>query len=141
MKIEYRTSHPLQHHSQQGFTLIELMIVLTMIVILAGISIPAYQQSILRAKETTLRQDLYSLRNAIDQYTLDKAKAPQSLDDLVSAGYLRSLPKDPFTNSETTWTTENEESTTAVEQNEPGISNVHSGAEQSASDGSAYNTW
>jgi len=131
----------LQHRSQLGFTLVELIIVISMIAILAGISIPAYQQSILRAKEATLRQDLYALRNAIDQYTLDKAKAPQSLDDLVSAGYLRALPKDPFTNSETTWTTVSEENSTAVEQNEPGISDVHSGAEQTASDGTNYNTW
>src|SRR5271155_3525977 len=135
MKVELNS---VRNRSQHGFTLIELIIVISMIAILAGISIPAYQQSILRAKEATLRQDLYGLRNAIDQYTLDKAKAPQSLDDLVSAGYLRSLPKDPFTNSETTWTTVSEEGSTAVEQNEPGISDVKSGAEQTASDGSPY---
>jgi len=137
MKVKVRSSST----TQRGFTLFELVIVCLMIAILAGISIPSYQKSILRAKEATLRQDLYALRNAIDQYTLDKAKAPQALDDLVSAGYLRALPKDPFTDSETTWTTTSEEGSTAVEQNEPGIDNVHSGSEMTASDGSNYNTW
>ena len=124
-----------------GFTLVELMIVIAMITILAGISVPAYQQSILHAKEATLRQDLWALRNAIDQYSLDKAKAPQSLDDLVSAGYLRALPKDPFTNSGSTWQTVNEDVTVSVDQQEPGISDVHSGSSGTAADGTAYSSW
>ena len=134
MKIDHQ-------NGSHGFTLVELMIVISMITILAAVSIPAYQQSILHAKEATLRQDLWALRNAIDQYSLDKAKAPQALEDLVTAGYLRALPKDPFTNSDSTWQTVNEDVTLSIDQQEPGISDVHSGAPQTASDGTAYSSW
>src|ERR1035437_3180848 len=89
-----------------GFTLIELMIVVSIMVILMGIAVPLYQQSLIRARESVLREDLYTLRNAIDQYTLDKQKAPQTLVDLTQAGYVKSIPRDPFTNSADTWTTE-----------------------------------
>src|ERR1700719_3545326 len=88
----------LRHNRDRGFTLIELMIVISMILILVSISIPAYNQSILRAKESVLKQDLFQLRSLISQYTLDKQKAPQSLDDLVQAGYIKQIPKDPMTN-------------------------------------------
>ncbi|HEX8925435.1 MAG TPA: prepilin-type N-terminal cleavage/methylation domain-containing protein [Terriglobales bacterium] len=125
----------------RGFTLIELMIVLSIMIILMGIAIPNYQRSILHARETVLRNDLYTLRSAIDQYTLDKQKAPQSLSDLVSAGYLKQLPKDPMTNSNDTWTVDQEDSLMAVDQTEPGIVDVHSGSTGTASDGTAYNTW
>src|SRR5246500_690723 len=81
----------------RGFTLIELMIVISLILILVSISIPAYNQSILRAKESVLKQDLFQLRSLISQYTLDKQKAPQSLDDLVQAGYIKQIPNDPTT--------------------------------------------
>ena len=84
---------------QRGFTLIELMVVISIIVILLSLAIPNYTSSILHAKETALRDDLYTLRSLIDQYTLDKQKAPTSLQDLVTAGYLKELPKDPFTNA------------------------------------------
>src|ERR1700692_3051734 len=82
----------------RGFTLIELMIVISLILILVSISVPAYNQSILRAKESVLKQDLFQLRSLISQYTLDKQKAPQSLDDLIQGGYLKVVPKDPMTN-------------------------------------------
>src|SRR5438046_10123428 len=88
---------------QAGFTLIELMIVVLIISILMCIAAPIYTQSVIRAKEAVLRQDLFTLREQIDNYTLDKEKAPQSLEDLISAGYLKRLPKDPFTNSTETW--------------------------------------
>src|SRR4051812_38174425 len=88
---------------QAGFTLIELMIVISIIIILMSISVPLYQQSIVHAKEAVLKQDLYVIRSAIDQYTLDKSKAPQSLEDLSQSGYLKAIPKDPFTNSTDTW--------------------------------------
>ena len=117
------------------------MIVLSIIIILMGIAIPNYQQSILHARETVLRNDLYNLRSAIDQYTLDKQKAPQSLSDLVSAGYLKQLPKDPMTNSNETWQVDQEDSLMAVDQTEPGLVDVHSGSSGTASDGTAYNTW
>ncbi|HEU5401023.1 MAG TPA: prepilin-type N-terminal cleavage/methylation domain-containing protein [Terriglobales bacterium] len=125
----------------RGFTLIELMIVVSIILILMGVAIPNYQQSVLHAKESVLRQDLKVLRDAIDQYTLDKQKAPQSLQDLVSANYLKEIPKDPITGSNDTWETVQEDTLMAIDQQEPGIDDVHSGSQATASDGTAYNTW
>jgi general secretion pathway protein G len=125
----------------RGFTLIELMIVISMILILVSISIPAYNQSILRAKESVLKQDLFQLRSLISQYTLDKQKAPQSLDDLVQAGYIKQIPVDPMTGSNSSWTVDQEDSLMSVDQQDPGISDVHSGAAQMSSDGTAYNSW
>ena len=125
----------------RGFTLIELMIVISMILILVSISIPAYNQSILRAKEYVLKQDLFQLRSLISQYTLDKQKAPQSLDDLVQAGYIKQIPLDPMTGSNSTWTVDQEDSLMSVDQQDPGINDVHSGATQGSSDGTAYSTW
>jgi general secretion pathway protein G len=125
-----------------GFTLIELMIVISLILILVSVSVPAYNQSILRAKESVLKQNLFQLRSLISQYTLDKQKAPQALDDLVSAGYLKQLPVDPMTASNSTWTVEQEDDTiSSPDQQESGISDVHSGSTGTASDGTAYNTW
>ena len=126
---------------RRGFTIIELMIVISIIIILMGIAVPLYQQSIIRARESVLREDLYTLRNAIDQYTLDKQRAPQTLQDLVSSGYVKNLPKDPFTNSTDTWTTEMEDSLRSLDQQQPGIADVHSGSDKTSSDGTAYNTW
>jgi general secretion pathway protein G len=125
----------------RGFTLIELMIVISMILILVSVSIPAYNQSILRAKESVLKQDLFQLRSLISQYTLDKQKAPQSLDDLVQAGYIKQIPIDPMTGSNSAWTVDQEDSVMSVDQQEPGISDVHSGAQGTSSDGTAYSTW
>jgi general secretion pathway protein G len=130
-----------RNKSDRGFTLIELMIVISLILILVSISIPVYNQSILRAKESVLKQDLFQLRSLISQYTLDKQKAPQSLDDLVQAGYLKQLPNDPMTGSNSTWTVDQEDSLMSVDQQDPGISDVHSGSTATSSDGSAYSTW
>ena len=124
-----------------GFTLIELMIVISLILILVSISVPAYNQSILRAKESVLKQDLFQLRSLISQYTLDKQKAPQSLDDLVQAGYIKQIPVDPMTGSNSSWTVDQEDSTMSVDQQDTGISDVHSGAAEMSSDGTAYSTW
>src|SRR3989442_14797632 len=88
----------------RGFTLIELMIVISVMLILMSFAIPAYNQSVLRAKESVLRQNLFTLRSLISQYTLDKQKAPQSLDDLVHAGKIQQIPKDPMTGTNRTWT-------------------------------------
>ena len=129
------------HKRERGFTLIELMIVISMILILVSISIPAYNQSILRAKEGVLRQDLFQLRSLISQYTLDKQKAPQGLEDLVQGGYIKQIPIDPMTGTNGTWTVEQEDSVMSVDQQEPGISDVHSGAAGTASDGTAYSSW
>ena len=124
-----------------GFTLIELIVVISIILILISTALPIYNQSIIRAKEAVLKQDLFTMRSVIDQYTLDKAKAPQSLDDLVQAGYLKEIPKDPFTDSRDTWTVEQEDVLLSVDQDEPGISDVHSGATGASSDGTAYSSW
>lgn len=125
----------------RGFTLIELMIVISIILILMAVAIPNYQQSVLHARESVLRQDLYVIRSAIDQYTLDKQKAPQSLQDLTSANYLKEIPEDPMTRSRDTWETVQEDSLMAIDQQQPGIVDVHSGSQAASSDGSAYNTW
>lgn len=127
--------------SPRGFTLIELMIVISIILILIAIAVPAYQQSVIRAKEAVLRQDLKTMRDQIDNYTMDKEKAPQSLQDLVDAGYLRSIPKDPFTGTSDTWQTESSDTLQSLDQTEPGITDVHSGSSATGSDGTAYNTW
>jgi general secretion pathway protein G len=127
----------------RGFTLIELMIVISLLLILITVAIPIYKQSILRARESVLRQDLFTLRQVIDQYTLDKQKAPQSLDDLISAGYMKQLPVDPFTGKNDTWKVATEEDTIAdPSQTEAGgISDVHSGSDLPSTDGSAYSSW
>ncbi len=125
----------------RGFTLIELIIVIAIMGILLAVAIPVYQTHLRHANEAVLKEDLYTLRNAIDQYTQDKAKAPQSLDDIVSAGYLRMLPKDPFTNSNTSWQTVQEDVLESVDQTAPGISDVHSGSNATSTEGTAYSSW
>jgi general secretion pathway protein G len=124
----------------RGFTLIEMMIVISLILILISIGVPMYSRAIVRAKESTLRQDLFTMRDTIEQYTLDKQKAPQSLEDLKQAGYMREIPKDPFT-GEANWEVVQEESLMAVDQTEPGIADVHSSSNLTATDGSAYSSW
>jgi len=127
----------------RGFTLIELMIVISIILILVSVALPAYNQSIVRARESVLKQNLFTLRSVISQYTLDKQKAPQSLDDLVSAGYLKQLPVDPMTGKNDTWVADQEENTimSIDEQDQGGIIDVHSGSEAVSSEGTAYSTW
>lgn len=125
----------------RGFTLIELMIVISLILILVSISIPAYNTSILRAKESVLLQNLFTLRSLISQYTLDKQKAPQALEDLVQAGYIKQIPIDPFTGKNDTWTVDQEDYSLSVDQQETGITDVHSGSALISSSGTAYTSW
>jgi general secretion pathway protein G len=127
----------------RGFTLIELMIVISIILILVSVALPAYNQSIVRARESVLKQNLFTLRSVISQYTLDKQKAPQALDDLISGGYLKQLPVDPMTGKNDTWVADQEDNTimSIDEQDQGGIIDVHSGSEAISSDGTAYNTW
>ena len=124
-----------------GFTLIELMIVMLIIAILASFAIPAYISSIRAAHEAVLKEDLHVMRTAIDSYTDDKDKEPQSLDDLVSAGYLKSIPKDPMTQA-TDWVPVMDDgSISGADQSEPGITDVHSASDQAGTDGSKYSEW
>ena len=126
---------------RRGFTLLELMIVITIIAILASIAIPMYQAIILRSKETVLKNNLHELRTTIDQYTADKKKAPQSLQDLVDAGYYREIPIDPITDSRDTWEVVTDTSVSSPDQTETGISDLHSGSTAISSEGTPYNTW
>src|SRR5579872_240331 len=123
-----------------GFTLLELMIVISMILILMPIALPIYTQSVVRARESVLRQDLFELRSLISQYTLDKQKAPQGLDDLVQGGYLKALPKDPMTN-EANWQVVQEDVLLSADQQDPGIDDVHSASNATGTDGTAYSSW
>jgi general secretion pathway protein G len=123
-----------------GFTLIELMIVMAIIAILLGVAIPTYSNSIRAAHERALRKDLSTLRQAISRYTLDKQKAPQSLDDLRSAGYIDQIPIDPMTH-EPNWEVVQDEYLMSYDEQEPGIGDVHSASNGIASDGTTYSTW
>ena len=124
-----------------GFTLVELMIVMAIIMILAVVAVPAYQAAIREAREAVLKEDLHVIRSAIDSYTADKQKAPQSLDDLVQEGYLKVIPEDPMTHSKDTWVTDTSDSLHTLDQTEPGIDDVHSGSQEPGSDGQPYSAW
>ena len=123
---------------RSGFTLIELMVVMAIISVLLAIALPIYQKSIVRAKESVLRNNLFTLRSMIDEYTIDKQKAPETLQDLVSGGYLRQIPQDPITGSDQTWKIIMEETPIGGGNNPPGIFDVCSGSDKTALDGSTY---
>jgi len=126
---------------EAGFTLIELMVVMLIIGVLMAIAVPNYISAVKAAKESVLKEDLHVLRNAIDSYTMDKQKAPQSLQDLVEGGYLKSVPMDPMTRTAETWTTDQSDALHSIDQTEPGIDDVHSGSGELGSDGQPYSTW
>jgi general secretion pathway protein G len=124
-----------------GFTLIELVVVMSLIVLLATIGLSAYQSSVQRGREAVLREDLFRMRDAIDQYYADKGKYPGDLSDLVSAGYLRRIPEDPITGKSDSWQAVPAEPDPSNPTSEPGIYNVTSGSEGVALDGSKYSEW
>ena len=127
--------------SSAGFTLMEIMIVMALIVTLASVGLSIYGNSVTRAKEATLKEDLFRMRDAIDQYYADKNKYPASLDALVSEKYLRAVPVDPFTQSVETWQTTMSELEAGNVTAEPGIYDVKSGSELSGLDGTPYANW
>jgi general secretion pathway protein G len=126
---------------ENGFTLVELMIVMLIIGVLAAVAIPSFVQSIKNAREAALKEDLHVMRDAIDSYTMDKNKAPQSLDDLVQNGYLKKIPEDPMTHSSETWQTASDDTYSDLDQTEAGINDVHSGSDATGLDGQAYSSW
>lgn len=124
-----------------GFTLLELIVVMSIIAILATLAVPRFAAAMRSAREAVLREDLHVMRAAIDSYTMDKQKAPQSLDDLVQSGYLRAIPVDPMTHSRDTWVTDTSDAMFSLDQTEPGIDDVHSGSQETGSDGQPYSSW
>ena len=126
---------------QRGFTIVELMIVLTVIGILLSIAVPIYQKALVRSNETVLRSNLFTIRTMIDEYTYDKQKAPQTLQDLVEAGYLRQVPIDPMTRSADTWKVIMEDALQSTSQSEPGIFDVRSGSDKRSLEGTNYSEW
>jgi general secretion pathway protein G len=129
------------HKKDGGFTLVELMIVLAIIGVLLTVAIPSFVGAVRQAREAVLKEDLHVLRSAIDSYTADKQKAPQSLDDLVTDGYMKEIPVDPMTRARDTWQTSTSDSLHSLDQTDPGIDDVHSGSQEQGSDGQPYNTW
>jgi general secretion pathway protein G len=142
--VNTRNSAPrnqLQRVRDRGFTMLELMVVMAIILILLGMAAGRYQRSIQRSREAVMKQDLHVMRDAIQQFTLDKLAAPQSLDDLVSAGYLRQVPTDPITQARD-WTTVSEDVLLSPEQTTVGISDVHSASNEiSPFENTAYSSW
>ncbi len=127
--------------SEAGFTLLELIVVMSIIAILATLAVPSFKGAIRSAREAVLKEDLHVMRAAIDSYTMDKQKAPQSLDDLVQSGYLKSIPEDPMTHATDTWVTDTSDALYSLDQTEAGIDDVHSGSEETGTNGQPYSTW
>jgi general secretion pathway protein G len=132
---------PMSKKFRRGFTLIELMIVMAIIAVLMSVALPIYNRSIIRAKESVLKNNLFTMRTVIDEYTYDKQKAPQTLNDLVSDGYLRQVPVDPMTNNAESWKTIMEDASNTVNQSEPGIFDVRSGSDKTSLEGTPYSEW
>ena len=140
MEYRMRSGSPIVR-LRRGFTLIEMMIVMAIIVILISVAVPYYQKAINRAKETVLHNNLFAIRSAIDEYSFDKQKAPHNLQDLVGDGYLRDVPKDPLTQRSDSWKLIIEDAGQAVSSSEPGLFDVRSGSDQKSLDGTAYSEW
>jgi general secretion pathway protein G len=134
-------THKIRRPMQRGFTLIELMVVMAIISVLLAIALPIYQKSVTRAKESVLRNNLFTLRTMIDEYSVDKQQAPQSLQDLVTDGYLRQVPQDPMTGNDQSWKLTMEDSPIGGSTAAPGIFDVHSGSDKSSLEGTPYSEW
>ena len=126
---------------RSGYTLIELIIVMAIISILIAIAVPMYQKSLIRTKESLLKNNLFTLRTVIDEYTFDKQKAPQTLNDLVDQGYLRGVPVDPITGNNQSWRIIMEDAISSVDQTQPGIYDVRSGSDLKSLEGTSYAEW
>jgi general secretion pathway protein G len=127
--------------TESGFTLVELIIVMMIVGVLTMVAIPRFSAAMKKAREAVLKEDLHVMRAAIDSYTMDKQKAPQSLEDLVQSGYLKAIPEDPMTYSKDTWITDSTDSLTSIDQTEPGLDTVHSGSQDISTEGEPYSTW
>jgi general secretion pathway protein G len=125
---------------RNGYTLIELIVVMAIISIMLSVAVPMYQKSVRRTKESVLKNNLFTLRTVIDNYTYDKEKAPQTLQDLVSDGYLKKMPLDPITNTDQ-WKIVMEDASQAINQSEPGIFDIHSNSDKISLDGTSYSEW
>ena len=133
--------HTASGKRRRGFTLVELMVVMAIVVTLVAVAVPYYQKSLIRSKETVLKSNLFTMRQMIDEYSFDKQKAPQALQDLVTDGYLREIPKDPITGDNSSWRIIQEEAGQSVSQSEPGILDIRSGSDKNGSDGTPYAEW
>ncbi len=141
IRTKIREKRTRRARGQAGFTLVEMLVVMSIMLILIGIAVPKYEQAVRAAREAVLKEDLQTMRKAIDSYTVDKQKGPQALDDLVQAGYMKNIPIDPITRRSDTWITSQDDNMYSLDQTDPGITSVHSGAQDLASDGTSYGTW
>ena len=147
MKLRFQARHRKFRNAKfrntrgySGFTLIEMLVVISIIMVLLAIAVPNYTHNVILAKEAKLHQNVTTLNKVIQEYSLDKKHAPQSLDDLVQAGYLKFIPDD-ITGSNATWATEPEDPENAWDPNNTGIGSVHSGSSETALDGTPYSSW
>ena len=121
--------------------MVELMIVMAIMLVLTTLAVASYTTAVKHAREAVLREDLQVMRTAISSYTMDKEKAPQSLDDLVQSGYLRAIPVDPMTHSSDTWVTDSSQAMYSLDETEPGVDDIHSGSNETGSNGQPYSSW
>ena len=124
-----------------GFTMVELVIVMAIMLILITLAIPRFVGAVRHAREAALKEDLQTMRTAIDTYTMDKQKGPQSLDDLIQDGYLKTIPEDPITRSKDTWVPDTSDAMYSLDETDPGITDVHSGSTETGTDGQPYSSW